>query len=320
MKVTVRVPATTANLGPGFDSFGLALTLYNDISLEETESGLEFIGCPADYANGDNLIFVAYKAAMAAMGIPVKGLKVTIDYIVRATAANRQIRIFAAVTKDMVETARKHHNTSPVATAALGRLLTAGAMGANALHGSPLSLQQVLEVTNPIEGHPDNLAPAIFGGLTASMMVGEQPITVPCTLHPDWKFLALVPDFPLSTSAARGVLPASYSRADAVYNVGRGALVIKALELGDEKLLAMAMDDKIHQPYRRKLIADYDAIESIVQQHGAAFALSGAGPTLLCVTRNDNLADILREALPAQTQANWTVLSLEAEHKGVQIL
>ena len=292
MKVTVRVPATTANLGPGFDSFGLALTLYNDISLEETESGLEFIGCPADYANGDNLIFVAYKAAMDAMGIPVKGLKVTIDSHI---PISRGLGSSAA-------------------------LLTAGAMGANALHGSPLSLQQVLEVTNPIEGHPDNLAPAIFGGLTASMMVGEQPITVPCTLHPDWKFLALVPDFPLSTSAARGVLPASYSRADAVYNVGRGALVIKALELGDEKLLAMAMDDKIHQPYRRKLIADYDAIESIVQQHGAAFALSGAGPTLLCVTRNDNLADILRESLPAQTQANWTVLSLEAEHKGVQIL
>lgn len=292
MKVTVRVPATTANLGPGFDSFGLALTLYNDISLEETESGLEFIGCPADYANGDNLIFVAYKAAMDAMGIPVKGLKVTIDSNI---PISRGLGSSAA-------------------------LLTAGAMGANALHGSPLSLQQVLEVTNPIEGHPDNLAPAIFGGLTASMMVGEQPITVPCTLHPDWKFLALVPDFPLSTSAARGVLPASYSRADAVYNVGRGALVIKALELGDEKLLAMAMDDKIHQPYRRKLIADYDAIESIVQQHGAAFALSGAGPTLLCVTRNDNLADILRESLPAQTQANWTVLSLEAEHKGVQII
>ena len=292
MKVTVRVPATTANLGPGFDSFGLALTLYNDISLEETESGLEFIGCPADYANGDNLIFVSYKAAMDAMGIPVTGLKVTIDSNI---PISRGLGSSAA-------------------------LLTAGAMGANALHGSPLSLQQVLEVTNPIEGHPDNLAPAIFGGLTASMMVGEQPITVPCTLHPDWKYLALVPDFPLSTSAARGVLPASYSRPDAVDNVGRGALVIKALELGDEQLLAMAMDDKIHQPYRRKLIADYDAIESIVQQHGAAFALSGAGPTLLCVTRNDNLADILREALPAQTQANWTVLSLEAEHNGVQIL
>ena len=292
MKVTVRVPATTANLGPGFDSFGLALTLYNHISLEETESGLEFIGCDADYANEDNLIYVSYKAAMDYMGIPVRGLKV-------------EIRSDIPISRGLGSSAA---------------LLTAGAMGANALHGSPLSLQQLLEVTNPIEGHPDNLAPAIFGGLTASMMLGEKPVTVPCALHPDWKFLALVPDFPLSTSAARGVLPASYSRADAVYNVGRGALVIKALELGDEALLAASMDDKIHQPYRRSLIADYDVIESMVQDRGAAFCLSGAGPTLLCVTRSSALEALLKQQLPAVTKANWTVLSLQAEHNGAQIV
>jgi len=292
MKVTVRVPATSANLGPGFDSFGLALTLYNYISLEETDSGLEFIGCPADYANEDNLIYKSYKAAMDYMGIPVKGLKV-------------EIKSEIPISRGLGSSAA---------------LLTAGAMGASALHGNSLSLQQILEVTNPIEGHPDNLAPAIFGGLTASMMLGEQPITVPCALHPDWKFLALVPDFPLSTSAARGVLPASYSRADAVYNVGRGALVIKALELGDEALLAAAMDDKIHQPYRRSLIADYDVIESIVQAQGAAFCLSGAGPTLLCVTRNGELESVLKNKLPTLTKANWTVLSLQAEHNGAQIV
>lgn len=292
MKVTVKVPATSANLGPGFDSFGLALTLYNTITLEETENGLEFTGCDAAYANTDNLIYVAYKAAMDYMGLPVKGLKVEID---------AQIPISRGLGSSAA-------------------LLTAGAMGANALHGSPLSLQQILEITNPIEGHPDNLAPAIFGGMTASMMYGSEPVTVPCPLHPDWKFLALVPDFPLSTSAARSVLPASYSRGDAVYNVGRGALVVKALELGNEALLAKAMDDKIHQPYRRSLIADYGIIEEAVQSHGAAFCLSGAGPTLLCVTRSDALADRLRSTLPAVTAANWTVLELQAEHKGVQIL
>ncbi len=291
MKVTVKVPATSANLGPGFDSFGLALTLYNTITLEETDSGLEFTGCPAEYANTDNLIYVSYKAAMDYMGIPVKGLKVDIS---------SQIPISRGLGSSAA-------------------LLTAGAMGANALHGSPLSLQQILEVTNPIEGHPDNLAPAIFGGMTASMMCGDKPITVPCPLHPDWKFLALVPDFPLSTSAARGVLPPSYSRADAVYNVGRGALVVKALELGDEALLAMAMDDKIHQPYRRSLIADYGIIEDMVKAKGAAFCLSGAGPTLLCVTRSDDLAEYLRKTLPPVTAANWTVHELRAEHKGVQV-
>ena len=291
MKVTVKVPATSANLGPGFDSFGLALTLYNTITLEETDSGLEFTGCPAEYANEDNLIYVSYKAAMDYIGIPMRGLKVDISSEI---PISRGLGSSAA-------------------------LLTAGAMGANALHNSPLSLQEILEVTNPIEGHPDNLAPAIFGGMTASMMCGDKPVTVPCPLHPDWKFLALVPDFPLSTSAARSVLPDSYSRSDAVFNAGRGALVVKALELGDEALLAMAMDDKIHQPYRRSLIADYGIIEDMVKSKGAAFCLSGAGPTLLCVTRSDALAAYLRESLPAVTKANWTVHELQAEHKGVQV-
>lgn len=291
MKVTVKVPATSANLGPGFDSFGLALTLYNTITLKETDGGLEFTGCPAEYANEDNLIFVSYKAAMDYMDIPIKGLKVDISSHI---PISRGLGSSAA-------------------------LLTAGAMGANVLHGSPLSLQEILEVTNPIEGHPDNLAPAIFGGMTASMMAGDKPVTVSCPLHPDWKFLALVPDFPLSTSAARSVLPGSYSRADAVYNVGRGALVVKALELGEEALLAMAMDDKIHQPYRRSLIADYGIIEDMVKAKGAAFCLSGAGPTLLCVTRSNDLAAYLRESLPSVTKANWTVHELRAEHNGVQI-
>ncbi len=292
MNVTIRVPATSANLGPGFDSFGLALGLYNTITLEECDAGLHFIGCDAAYANEDNLIYVAYKAAMDYMGLPVAGLKVHID---------AQIPISRGLGSSAA-------------------LLTAGAAGANALHGSPLSKHQLLEVTNPIEGHPDNLAPAIFGGMTVSMMLGDKPITVPANLHPDWHFLALVPDFPLSTSAARSVLPDSYSRADAVFNVGRGALVVKALELGDEALLQAAMEDRIHQPYRRKLIADYDVIEQTVKARGAAFALSGAGPTLLCVTMQENLAAYLRETLPGLTKANWTVLDLKAEHEGVQII
>lgn len=292
MKVTVRVPATSANLGPGFDSFGLALTLYNTITFEETPGGLVFTGCDPQYANEENLIYVAYRAAMEKMGLPIRGLNIHIEADI---PISRGLGSSAA-------------------------LLTAGAMGANALHGAPLTRQEILEITNPIEGHPDNLAPAIFGGLTASMMLDGAPITADCALHPDWKFLALVPNFPLSTSAARAVLPDAYSRGDAVYNVGRGALVLKALETGNQSLLHAAMDDKIHQPYRRSLIADYDVIESLVKAKGAAFCLSGAGPTLLCVTMDDALEAFLRDTLPTCTQANWTVLSLKADHQGAQVL
>lgn len=291
-RVTIRVPATSANLGPGFDSFGLALNVYNNVTLEETASGLTITGCSSDYANRDNLVYVAYKAAMEAMGHPIRGVKIHIDADI---PISRGLGSSAA-------------------------LLVAGAMGANALHGSPLTLKQLLEVTNPIEGHPDNLAPAIFGGLTASMTHQGAPMSVVFPLHPDWSFLALVPDFPLSTAAARAVLPTSLTRADAVYNVGRGALVLKALELGDQALLNAALDDKIHQPYRRRLIADYDVIEQLVQSNGAAFCLSGAGPTLLCITRDKELKDVIAQTLPGLTQANWTVMDLKAETRGAQVL
>ena len=292
MKVTVQVPATSANLGPGFDSFGVALTLYNTISVEETNCGLEITGCEKQYANSDNLVYQSYKAAMDAMGIAVKGVKIHIDADIPIA---RGLGSSAA-------------------------LLAAGAFAANALHGNPLTKAQLLRVTNPLEGHPDNLAPALFGGLTASMMDGDKPITAQCTLHPDWQFVALIPDFPLSTAAARAVLPNSYSRSDAVFNVGRGALVIKALENGDQQLLNAAMDDKIHQPYRRKLINDFDAIEKLVKENNAAFALSGAGPTLLCVTKDADLPEILKTELLRITQANWTVLPLKAEMNGAKTI
>lgn len=292
MKITVQVPATSANLGPGFDSFGVALTLYNTITIEETDCGLEITGCDEEYSGCDNMVYQSYKSAMGAMGLCIKGVKIHIEADIPVA---RGLGSSAA-------------------------LLAAGAFAANALHGYPLSTEQLLSVTNPLEGHPDNLAPALYGGLTASMMNGREPVTAQCALHPDWQFIALIPDFQLSTSAARAVLPDSYSRNDAVFNTGRGALVIKALENGDQKLLNTAMDDRIHQPYRRKLINDYDVIEKLVKQHNAAFALSGAGPTLLCVTKDASLAEILTKELPQLTQANWKVASLKAETNGAKVI
>lgn len=291
MKVTVKVPATTANLGVGFDSFGLALQLYSTITVEAAGNTLEITGCEKQYANCNNLVYLAYKAAMDKMGLETKGVKIHIDTDIPIA---RGLGSSAA-------------------------LLAAGAAAANALNGNILSKEQLLQVTNPIEGHPDNLAPALFGGLTASVTAGERPVTVSCPLHPDWQFVALIPDFPLSTSAARSVLPQSYSRSDAVHNIGRGVLVIKALETGDDDLLCLALDDKIHQPYRRKLIEDYDIIEKIVTDNGGAFCLSGAGPTLLCISQNSSLAYILKTQLPAVTKANWAVTPLAADLCGVQV-
>ena len=291
-RVTVRVPATTANLGPGFDAFGCALSLYTDVTFEETEAGLEITGCPEEYTGPDNLAYVSYCAALATMSEELRGIKIHIEADIPVC---RGLGSSAA-------------------------LLVAGALGANVLRGNKLSTQGLLNITNAMEGHPDNLAPAFFGGLTASMVDNGLPVCVNFPLHPDWEFLALVPDFDLPTTVARQALPTEYDRNDAVYNIAHGALVLKALELGDEKLLRNAMQDRIHQPYRKKMIPDYEKIESLIRTTGAAFCLSGAGPTLLCITRNPGLEEKLAKKLDSITTANWQMIPLHVEFQGAHVI
>ena len=291
-KVTVRVPATTANLGPGFDAFGCALKLYTDVTFEETDCGLEITGCDEAFTGPDNLAYVSYCAVLASMSEDVRGIKIHIESNIPVC---RGLGSSAA-------------------------LLVAGAIGANVLRGNRLSTQGLLNITNAMEGHPDNLAPAFYGGLTASMVDNGLPVTVNFPLHPDWDIIALIPEFDLPTHKARGVLPTEVPRADAIYNISHGAMVLKALELGDEKLLRNAMQDRLHQPYRKKMITDYEKIEALVRTTGAAFCLSGAGPTLLCITQDPALEEKLAAKLPGITEANWQVLPLHVEFEGARVI
>ena len=291
-KVTIRVPATTANLGPGFDAFGCALSLYTDVTFEETECGLEITGCDEEFTGPDNLAYTSFCAVLDSFCEDIPGVKIHIDAHIPIC---RGLGSSAA-------------------------LLVAGAIGANVLRGNKLSTQGLLNITNAMEGHPDNLAPAFYGGLTASMVDNGLPVTVNFPLHPDWEFLALVPDFSLSTAKARAILPTELPRADAVYNISHGAMVLKALELGDTKLLRNAMKDRLHQDYRKHLITDYDAIETLVRTTNAGFCISGAGPTLLCITQDETLEEKLADKLPGITTAHWEILPLHVEFQGARIL
>ena len=291
-RVTIRVPATTANMGPGFDAFGCALGLYTDVTFEETEEGLEITGCDEAFTGPDNLAYTSYCAVLSSLSEEIRGVKIHIDAHIPVC---RGLGSSAA-------------------------LLVAGAIGANVLRGNKLSTQGLLNITNAMEGHPDNLAPAFFGGLTASMVDGGLPVCVSFPLHPDWEFLALVPDFDLPTTLARSVLPEQVSRADAIYNVSHGAMVLKALELGDEKLLRTAMQDKLHQNYRKHLIPDYEKIQALARTLGCAFCLSGAGPTLLLITRDRLLREKLEKRLPGITTKNWEILPLHIDFQGAYIL
>jgi homoserine kinase len=281
-KITVRVPATTANLGVGFDTLGCALNLYNILVFTPSDH-LSFTGCDEQYQTPDNLSYQGFSAVYSHMGQPTPGVN---------------IDIYADI---------------PVCRGlgSSAAMIAAGAIAANSMGKFGFTTAELLSIVTPIEGHPDNLAPAFFGGLTASMLVGDQVYTVPYPVHPELKFVLMSPDFPLSTHAARSVLPQTVPFKDAVSQLSRLAILPKALELGDEELIAQCLDDRLHQPYRFPLIDESDKLRQMAEDLGCkAFCISGAGPTLLCLTRDAALADKLSEKAQSLTH-HWQIQQLD---------
>lgn len=287
-RVTIRVPATTANLAAGFDVLGCALGLYNTLSFTPAER-LSFSGCDEQYQTTENLAYVAYE------------------------------RVWRELRRSDVPPVHIHIQADIPVCRGLGSsaaLIAAGAMAANIMAGKPFDKRQLLSLTTEIEGHPDNLAPALLGGLTASMLLGGQVYTVEYLSHPELRFVALSPDFPLSTHEARRVLPSMVSHSDAVRNAGFLAVLLRAIEQGDEELIAASLQDRLHQPYRRRLIPEYDKIEALANQNGCrAVCISGAGPTILCVTRDEGFAARMERAV-FPLEHHWQVRDLPVDYHG----
>lgn len=289
-KITVRVPATTANIGPGFDSMGCALALYNYITCEVLPAGkLVITGCPEQYQNEENLAVQGYRAVLSRLGLPNEGLSLN-------------IRAEIPVCRGLGSSAA---------------MIAGGAAAANLLHGASLSSAELLAVTNEIEGHPDNLAPAIYGGLTASLVEDGIPRTVRLPLSPTLRWVAAIPDFELSTHMARAVLPKEVAFVDAVYNASHAAVLAGALGSGDRELIAMALRDRLHQPYRESLIPEYGKVKAAAEQCGAiAFCISGAGPTLLALTDEASFAAQFAEKCK-RLEHRWNIMELAVDTEGI---
>lgn len=292
-QITVRVPATTANLGPGFDSVGCAFALYNTITFKLSDK-LEFEGCDKKYANEDNLAVVAFDKALEVKGKKRDGLKVIFENI--DVPVSRGLGSSAA-------------------------LIVAGTFAANELYNLGLSKHDILCVCNEIEGHPDNLSPAIYGGLTASLTKDSIPYSVHYDIHKSLCFVALIPDFELETRLARSVLPKTVAHSDAVFNESHLGVLLKALENGDKKLIGLALDDKLHQPYRFELINGYETAKQCAVDNGCiSFCISGAGPTCLCLTDNDDFDVRLKKDLEKKGLGSWKVLKLDVDYEGAKAI
>ena len=286
----IRIPGTSANLGPGFDCFGMAWQCYNEIEFLPSEK-LIIEGCDEQYRNGDNLAFRGWNAAFAAAGRTAESVKIVFG-------------------KTDVPVSRGLGSSAT--------LIVGGAAAADAMYGLGLGRQGILDAATAVEGHPDNVAPAVFGGLTASAMDGKKAVTSFFPVSDKLHFTALIPDFELSTTLARLVLPDEVSRADAIFNVSRAALLLRALGDGDAELLRLAMDDRIHQPYRWGLIEGSEEAVAMAMDCGAAgVCISGAGPTILCAAEDEDFTERIREAVARRFPA-WEVRAMPIDREGVR--
>lgn len=274
----MRVPATAANLGPGFDALGLALALYNEVELEEADGvtvALAGEGAATLPRTEANLVVQGARAVYGTVGRPFRGLRV------------RQ--------RNRIPPGR---GLGSSASAWLG-----GMLGANTLLGAPLAREAILDLAIRHEGHPDNLAAALHGGLTVTCWDEETRLVARLPVPDGLRFVLLVPDRETSTAEARAILPEMVSRPDAVFNVGRACLLLSALWQERWDLLAPAMADRLHQPYRRVLFPWLDRVFAAARQAGAlGWALSGAGPSVLTVAREapERLARTLEATLAAE--------------------
>ena len=311
MKVSVKVPATTANIGPGFDCLGMALPIYNTITIEETVlpgTGVE-INVLADNDSIDQLSLdhvpsdensIVYKAVELlynSIGQSPSELKINIH--------------------SNIPVARGLGSSSSVIVGAL--------IAANELLGRPADEVALLSIACEIEGHPDNITPAIVGGLVISSQEEDGSVVYRKIEWPDdWAVTVCVPDFELSTDIARSVLPKEVPMKDAIFNAKRLAMFVQAVHTKDSELMKLALQDRLHQPYRMKLVPGLDKIIDNLRHFDNVLGcvLSGAGSSILVISeRNDldKIRTIVRDTW-ADQNIKCDIKTLSVENNGAQII
>ncbi len=294
----VLVPATTANLGPGFDCLGMALSLYNEIEIVAqafrfTPIEIEGEGTGELPRDVSNLIMRSMQRVFERVGYQPLGLHLR--------SINR-IPMMGGL------------GSSSAA-------IVGGLVAANELTGNQLARDQLLSLAIEIEGHPDNVAPALLGGLVI-IASGEHDPIVDRVDVPEMKVVAINPDLRVATETARRILPPTVSRADAIFNAGRVALVTLALSRGDLDLLGRAMDDRLHQPLRKFLIIGYDDVVHAAKEAGAAaLAISGSGPSLIAFAsdRHEAIAQAMKDAFAANKIESRTWV-LNVDRAGARVV
>lgn len=293
--IKVRVPATSAHMGPGFDSLGIGLTLYNEFEFRELDEGLRFKGINQEFCNEENIIYKAMKLCFDKAGYKIKGLEIS-------------------EVKQDVPISRGLGSSSTC--------IVGGLMGANEILGGRFSKDELLDMAVEIEGHPDNVAPAILGGMIVAVMEDKKTYYDKINVSKGLKFVSIVPDFRLSTEKARSVVPKAISMKDGVYNVSRAALMVASFVSGKHELVKYACKDAFHQNYRSKLIPGFEKVYNKSYELGAyGCYISGAGPTIMAIIDENDMrfSNKLKEFLNLEN-LKWDVLELSLDSEGATIV
>ena len=294
MGVKIKVPATSANMGSGYDSIGIALDLYNVITMEESDC-IDITDVSGQNVPNDetNLIYQCAKRVYDIYGKPLTGLKIVEDCAIPQT---RGLGSSSACT-------------------------VAGLMGANALLGSELSQESIIDLAASIEGHPDNSTPAILGGFCVALLEYGKVWSVRVPMNGTVDFITFIPDFELSTEKARAALPKQVTHHDAVFNLARAALLAGSLTTGKLENVGVAVGDCLHQPYRFDLIPNGREIVHAAKCMGALGAfISGAGPSIIAVVNAEDKTYLSRaEMYCAQNYPHWKPIRLTCDEVGATV-
>lgn len=277
--IKIQVPATSANIGIGFDCLSLAVQMYNTFSVEKSEKWvLEGFDCKIE----DNLFLKAYEYSCETMQVNADPCSVTLQ---------SQIPLSRGLGSS-------------------ASLIVAGLLAANELHENPLSKEELLSLATEMEGHPDNASAALYGNLCLSKKDRAQVFP----MDPSLKLTLLIPDVTVSTHEARTILPQSYERSEVVTTLYGALSGFQALLNGNEETLADLMNDRIHEPYRKQLIPHFEEAKAWALAHGAkAFLISGSGSTCIAVSKG---AMDLSETFP---YSNWRIIPIEIDTKGAEV-
>lgn len=294
--IRVRVPASSANMGAGFDTLGVAVGLHSRLEVEEIPEGLEIVTVNAKgYVPRDesNLIFRAMRHVFDTVGYEMKGLKIKQDSSIPMTRG----------------------------LGSSSACIIGGMLAANVISGRKLKYSEILDLATEMEGHPDNAAAALYGGFCVSMREGEKVYTRSTKLNEKIKFAVMIPDYFVATRKSRGVLPENVLLKDAVFNISRSVCFASALINGDMETLRTAVQDRLHQQYRKSYIDGFDEIMEKTYSLGSnATYLSGSGPTIVSIL-DKNYFEFNRgmQQFFRDNAHEWTCMVLSADNVGAVV-